>query len=440
MSTDMSRRASFTSSRARAGGARLPAPSISEAAAASDRLDNDHFEKKALEYLQPTPLRPALLADEDVARARSYTTGGGRLQALSKLVNIREAVWDLRRGLAPFDTPTPEQTVEANEFFRKFGTRLADQPRQAPPNPLKSTPGTGPLKPPLATSSAPAASSASFTDDLDIVDPATVEPPARLYPVSQWLHGDPKLAAAGGVAHTGGLILPVKYLEDDVAPAPGWGRATVAFGSGKSEMALVNAKPALAVIRTRFRWFINRSGAVEYFPRADYKADSGMRGHLQALCAVYGWDFPIVFTFKGKASQVFEILLREFVAKVADAAAKATRPAAGAPAPNPRAKPGAGARAFPRFAWYMKFQAGPHTKVGQRGQESTITPPESLLPAVIDQAYLAKIYVGRERLLELQQVYHESAEWAAMWNNGQAVAASGELGGEPADDIAGEQF
>ena len=126
-----------------------------------------------------------------------------------------------------------------------------------------------------------------FLDDLDIVDQTTIEASGPAYPVAQWLHGDPKLAAAGGVAHTGGIILPGKYLDDSIAPAPGWTRATVAFSSGKSEAVLAAQKPRLAVIRTRFRWFVVYNGVTTYFPRSGYQADSGMRGHVQALCGVH---------------------------------------------------------------------------------------------------------------------------------------------------------
>ena len=69
--------------------------------------------------------------------------------------------------------------------------------------------------------------SANFVSDLDIVDQTTVEAAGPAYPVAQWLHGDPKLAAAGGVAHTGGIILPAKYLDEGLAPAPGWTRSQV---------------------------------------------------------------------------------------------------------------------------------------------------------------------------------------------------------------------
>ena len=252
---------------------------------------------------------------------------------------------------------------------------------------------------------------ADFVSDLDIVDQATVETAGPTYPVAQWLHGDPKLAAAGGVAHTGGIILPAKYLDDNLAPAPGWTRTTVAFSSGKSEAVLAAQKPRLAVIRTRFRWFVVYNGVTTFYPRSGYVAESGMRGHVQALCSVHGFDFPIVVTFKGKASQEFERLLREFSQKAQEAAYRLARERAAASSVAPNSQ-----NRFPRFAFYMRLAPGPHIKVGQKGQESIITPPVLELPSVLSDEYLSKIYVGRQRLVELQVQYHEAAEWAAAWD------------------------
>jgi hypothetical protein len=254
---------------------------------------------------------------------------------------------------------------------------------------------------------------ADFISDLDIVDQATVETAGPAYPVAQWLHGDPKMAASGGVAHTGGIILPAKYLDDSVAPAPGWTRTTVAFSSGKSEAVLAAQKPRLAVIRTRFRWFVVYNGVTTFYPRSGYVAESGMRGHVQALCGVHGFDLPkaVVVTFKGKASQEFERLLREFSQKVQEAAYRLTRERGAAAGVTPNSL-----NRFPRFAFFMRLAPGPHIKVGQKGQESIITPPVLELPSVIGDEYLSKIYVGRERLVELQQVYHDAAEWASAWD------------------------
>ncbi|MCC6191973.1 MAG: hypothetical protein IT318_23330 [Anaerolineales bacterium] len=271
--------------------------------------------------------------------------------------------------------------------------------------------------------------SPNFIDDIDIVDQTTIEATGPLYPVAQWLHGDPKLAAAGGVAHTGGVILPAKYLDDSIAPAPGWSRTTVGFSSGKSEAVLAAHKPRLAVIRTRFRWFVVYNGVTTYYPRPGYVADSGMRGHVQALCGVHGFDFPIVVTFKGKASQEFERLLREFSQKAQEAAYRLAREkeraAAARVAPNSQNR-------FPRFAFYMRLVPGPHVKVGQKGQESIITPPVLEMPSVVSEEYLSKVYVGRDRLQEFQQAYHEATEWGAAWDRPGAEETLDDHDVEPA--------
>src|SRR5690349_7421782 len=122
-----------------------------------------------------------------------------------------------------------------------------------------------------------------FVDDLDVVDETiVVDEPA--YPLAQWLNGDPKLAAAGGVAHTGGVILPVKYLDEDGKHAPSWAKATVTFANGKSEAVLASQKMALAAVRTRFRWRAQQNGATTYLPRTGYVGGAGLRGNLQVLC------------------------------------------------------------------------------------------------------------------------------------------------------------
>ncbi len=247
----------------------------------------------------------------------------------------------------------------------------------------------------------------NWQDDADVIDPSTVETIGPAYPVAQWLNGDPKLSAVGGVTHTGGIILPAKYLPDDIAPAPGWSRTTVAFSSGKSEVVLAAPKPRLAVIRVRFRWFVTYNGVTTFYPRSGYVAESGMRGHIQALCGVHGYDFPVLVTFKGKASQEFEKLLREFSQKVQEASTKGMGGKMMPDGTHPK---------FPRFAFYLRLAPGPHVKVGKKGQESIITPPVLELPSVIRDDYLSKIYVGREALLAYQETYKAASEWAAAWD------------------------
>lgn len=265
-----------------------------------------------------------------------------------------------------------------------------------------------------------------FVNDLDIVDQSTVELPAQLYAAAQWMNGDPKMAAAGGVAHTGGVVLPTKYADDNTQAAPGWSLTTVAFSTGKSESVFAAPKPRLAVIRTRFRWFSTHDGRKTFYPRAAYRENSGMRGHIQALCFAHGFDFPFTVTFTGTASREFEKLLKEFTQKVGDAALKAAREK------NPQAG------RFPRFAFYLRLAPGPHQKVGQKGQESIVTPPTLELPSVIGAEYLGKIYVGREKLTEYQQIYLDSAEWAAAWDRPGAEESEAPDAPPPADAETGE--
>ncbi len=257
----------------------------------------------------------------------------------------------------------------------------------------------------------------NFIDDLDVVDETAVES-GPTYPLAQWLNGDPSLprarghtgaglAAAGGVAHAGGVILPFKHLDDDVKPAPSWTKTTIAFANGKSETVLASQKAALAVVRTRFRWRMQKDGVTTYFPRSGYVGGAGMRGNLQVLCGIYGYSFPVAVTFTGRASQEFERLLQEFNNKVLEAARRMGLAKSGSNGTTPR---------LPRFAFYMKVAAGPHQKAGQKGAEAIITPPTLHLPDPLTPDYLSAAYVGRERLVELQQLYHEAFDWAIAWD------------------------
>jgi hypothetical protein len=138
---------------------------------------------------------------------------------------------------------------------------------------------------------------------------------------------------------------------------------------------------------------------------------------LQVLCGIYGYAFPVVVTFTGRASQEFERLQQEFNNKVLEAA---RRLGTGNGASNEHTPP-----RLPRFAFYMKLVPGPHQKAGQKGAEAVITPPVLHLPGEVTPDYLSAAYVGRERLLELQQLYHEAFDWAIAWDQPRNGAHAG---------------
>ena len=80
---------------------------------------------------------------------------------------------------------------------------------------------------------------------------------------------------------------------------------------------------------------------------------------------------------------------------------------------------------LPRFAFYMKLVPGPHQKAGQKGTEAVITPPTLHLPDEVTSEYLSAAYVGRERLVELQQLYHDATDWAQAWDRLPGPARNG---------------
>lgn len=234
--------------------------------------------------------------------------------------------------------------------------------------------------------------------DFDVVDPDTAERSIPVYPVAQWHNGQQALKALGGVQLAGGIVLPKKYVSEG-SRLPGWTEERMTFRSGKEETALTAQKLIMSPIRTRFRWFARQGTDTVYYPRSAYVMGAHLRGHLQVLAAVKGANAPIVVTFKGKASQIFEALLKDFSGKVVQTANRTA----------PKGK------SLPRFAFWMSVSPGPHTKAGSPGRESFITPPTLDLPAEISRDYLRSMFIGRDNLIRFQEWYREAEPWIAAW-------------------------
>lgn len=133
-----------TRSRTAAAAQRLAEPpDLSPEAARRDKIDNDEFERQAAMYLKPDLKRPALVAADEVESMRTgYKTGAGRLNVLVAVTNKRLDYYnETHGGGAPFDPISAGDRAKCEAYFAKHGQRLADQPRVAPPNPLKPKPG-----------------------------------------------------------------------------------------------------------------------------------------------------------------------------------------------------------------------------------------------------------------------------------------------------------
>ena len=250
--------------------------------------------------------------------------------------------------------------------------------------------------------------------DYDLVDERTIETTLPTYPSAQWLNGQTALKALGGVAYTGGIVIPRRSLaaERD-ADVPGFTPTTLTFRSGKDEPALTAMTATVAVLRTRFCWKYGQNGHPLYVPRSGYVANVGMKGRLQVLVVFQGDARPFAITFSAKASQFFENLLKGFDQQVVGAAHKLSP---------------SGQR-LPRFAFWLTLTAGKHQKANA-DYESIITPPTLTLPADITRETLRTWYVGRENLERFTALYHAAEAWAKAWNGGTASPLPADEPGE----------
>ncbi|MCC6192280.1 MAG: hypothetical protein IT318_24880 [Anaerolineales bacterium] len=170
-SQGIDRRAGFTGNRpsnrptpppARPAGP--PPPSLSEKAQQAEASAHKLFEQNAVLFAKATDTTPALIhpSEADELR-RKYSLASARLDALTKLKDWRlDYYLQEKSGQEPFSPLTPEQIADAKSFFAKHGARLAGEPRQAPPNPIRereeqAKAAAQPVKPERAAGATPAA-------------------------------------------------------------------------------------------------------------------------------------------------------------------------------------------------------------------------------------------------------------------------------------------
>lgn len=224
MSADIPRQAQALN-----GGSRRPGPIAQTHQAAAD-LEQQQFEKQAQDYAAPTTTRPALIVAAEIDTIQqTYTTGQGRLAKLREVVNYREAVWQEGQGLSPFDVPTDDQRKKAGEFFAKYGVRLADEPRQAPPNPIRAKQESE--KPAAAAPTPPAAAPKPTTPPAEV--PGVAKGPAMLPP-----------PASADVE----FILEQGYRCTLHVQAPSWSGVLEQLGQVSARLAKMKAKPAPAAM------------------------------------------------------------------------------------------------------------------------------------------------------------------------------------------------
>lgn len=245
----------------------------------------------------------------------------------------------------------------------------------------------------------------------DLIDPTTLEAGAPTFPLGQWFNGDSKLTKVGGVAYTGGFVIPFttkrgKRIVENI-PAdfdlPGFERTTVGFENGMEQTCLAALAADIAIIR--FRRCVTKlaNGKRLYLPWASYwkaydadpTAFKGWRGKYQVL-AVFRTapTTPFAVTFTGTNSQALDTGLAAIDELVA-----VTGKALGATKP------------LPRFAVWATVRVGEHV-IPNAEYTSKTTPPVVVTPEAT-----AHTFVGRENLQAFTRLWHAATPWVEAYAN-----------------------
>lgn len=232
--------------------------------------------------------------------------------------------------------------------------------------------------------------------DWDEIDPQAQDVRSEVYPYVQWVNGDKKLSKVGGVAYTGGFAYPVE--QDSSIRFDGWKADSLTFDNG--EMAVLATKQSrFAVIRSRFCWFKREGKNIIRFARNEYQP--GLRGWLQALVVIPGYDGLVMLTLKGMVAESFNRAMDAHWSRFVSVA-------------NRTAPQG---RKLPQYAFYAELRAGAFKTVGS-GEKSEITPIELVLPEKIERQALVNAYIGKERLIQFQEYWRSTKEWKEAWDKG----------------------
>ncbi len=253
----------------------------------------------------------------------------------------------------------------------------------------------------------------SWLDTANDIDQSTIEVDQKSYPFIQWVNGDRKLRAAGGVPYTGGWAMQCTHM--DVETLPGWTRGELEHGAGTTE-CWFKRDLTVALIRSRKAWTVTaRDGTTQLFAWDQYDAARTLgqpRGKLQVLAFVQGLDpvlhGPFMLTLKGSYARAITDtlipLLNKQVIGVANAA---------------NAKRGVKAR-FPYRAFWVTI--GPDREVSGEPRFTTVgkapNTQQVVLPVALGLADkltmqdVARLFVGAELLRMATAVFEEAETWA----------------------------
>lgn len=259
---------------------------------------------------------------------------------------------------------------------------------------------------------------------VDEVPQDTVEQNEVQFPIIQWHYGDPKAKKFGAVMdHIGGWFMPEEMAPADDMTPYGWEKTSWTHANGDETDGFWRAEIEIAMIHQRRRWEVYDGTNRSVFAWTDYdKAREVGRasGRSHVLCLVKGLEEfgAFVLTLKGTSGMYFQGTrtvkgaLQQFDATVMRAASEAIRKSG---------RKGV----MPRRAFWLKVGAkrdakgnAVFTEVGQGTDKSNLVMPVAIgLPAKPDQVDLNEVYVGKELLDRLTEIYQDTLEWKSAWDS-----------------------
>jgi hypothetical protein len=232
----------------------------------------------------------------------------------------------------------------------------------------------------------------------DGVNQDAQDPMSLQLPLVMWRHGKLQMKQLGekNLNYTGGFFFSYEAAGNDTV-IDLWSEAS--FQGDKDEVRGLGASTAdIALVRARRRWFREVDGKFEF--RAWNNYEPGMRGHLQYVGFIKGYEHPVTFSFKGLLGQAIEAIQREHMSKVVSLV-------------NRKAPKGKG---LPPYALWVRVKSGKHEKVGSGQQQSEVTMPFIGLPNPVDEGFARGRFVGNANLSIFQDLYIEASDWAREWD------------------------
>ena len=286
-----------------------------------------------------------------------------------------------------------------------------------------------------------------WVDAVEDIDQDTVDTQGPEYPYIQWVNGKRELRPAGGIPYTGGWFMPASQVEAGMLP--GWNAGELVHRGGGSTDGFFRRDLTVAIIRNRRCWVINVGDDYQLFPWQKYDGAKRMgkpTGKLQSLVLVKDLEGlgAVILTMKGSTSRAFapsrrgDSVMNAFHRCVITEANKLVI-----------RKNGKVPGKFPYRAFWLTVgpernadETPAYTTVGSGTSSSPVTLPTALgLTDRMDKAALGTLFVGRETLEWVNELYRDAEAWATAWDTleqREPVAAVNGLAPVDDEDDGGE--